>query len=1095
MDAFRIFVSSPGDAQFERMRVERVAERLSGELADTARFEVIRWERDFYAAHATFQEQIPESKDCDIVVAILRHRLGTELPADFPRMINGEPYPSGTAYEILTALEACRSTGLPDVYVFRYTEPPTVKLDDADTSARIAQQWERLKVFFTQWFLTPEGHFTAAFHTFGTTDQFEEQFERLLRAWVDRRIVKNRTVTWPIESKGSPFCGLAAFRAKHAPVFVGRGREIATAVDMLKDSAEHGLPFLLLVGGSGCGKSSLALAGLVPRLTAAGVVPAVDVWRRAVIRPSDSPVSPIDALAARLFGRPDAAAEDAAGDGVALPELALGDYPTPETLVPLLAHADDTSVRPILRALDHVAEAERRTGGYERPVRVALALAVDQLDELFGADVDPPTRQTFARLLLLLLRTGRVWIVATLRANLYEDFLKDPALLDLKSLGRTYDVAPPSATSLVEIVREPARAAGLAYEIDAVSGERLDERLLRDVERPDMLPLLQFTLDRLFRQRTAVDGETRLTFAAYAALGGIDGAIDGAGEEAIGGLGRPEMEALPRLMRQLVVVRTEDGGPVDHRGLSTHSVSPEVLDRDPPMRRLAHALVAARLLVLGESGAVRLVHQRVVESWRRVGDVVRSNSDFHRILGDVRAQLQRWIASGGDPSTLVPKGRPLTDANDLTNHFGSEIDSGITVFAQASRWRQLMWSSNRLFIVIFALMLVTYSIINAQFEKSAAILSGVFGITLVGVWPLTIGAINLNYARKFMRLRNIISIDEKLKVNKYHQSASKIRMMGSISNALHMMVFSICLVIILIVGTFDIIPDAEPGSLDQFLRIGFLMLLLLSWMLTLVALRIWLRRAISVMPSKTTWLRSVSSSGRYVPIIVLSALGVSSGFAASFCFPMTKWYDYAEAMQNPWFYGLGLIFASIVSYGELYWGKSRPYASIFVFFGAVVAWVASYSAANWSFKLIEQISNGSADEIPNTLPLSASVAGFIGGALGAHLLALAIPTLRRRKRWAVATAIGAVSGLLLYLDASVQNDTSLSILFIGWQTLFLMYLGYCLDRDLRSGNYGGAPLPRAGRGYAEIAEPAPLPKRPAAASSAALAPAAGGERA
>ena len=49
------------------------------------------------AAHATFQTQIPEAADSDVVIAIFRNRLGTELPPDFPRMPDGEHYPSGAA--------------------------------------------------------------------------------------------------------------------------------------------------------------------------------------------------------------------------------------------------------------------------------------------------------------------------------------------------------------------------------------------------------------------------------------------------------------------------------------------------------------------------------------------------------------------------------------------------------------------------------------------------------------------------------------------------------------------------------------------------------------------------------------------------------------------------------------------------------------------------------------------------------------------------------------------------------------------------------------------------------------------------------------
>jgi hypothetical protein len=61
MQTYRIFVSSPGDAQFERQRVDRVVARLNGELAGAARFVTVRWETEFYRADRTFQAQIATS--------------------------------------------------------------------------------------------------------------------------------------------------------------------------------------------------------------------------------------------------------------------------------------------------------------------------------------------------------------------------------------------------------------------------------------------------------------------------------------------------------------------------------------------------------------------------------------------------------------------------------------------------------------------------------------------------------------------------------------------------------------------------------------------------------------------------------------------------------------------------------------------------------------------------------------------------------------------------------------------------------------------------------------------------------------------------
>ena len=726
MKTVRVFVSSPGDTHFERMRVERVVERLNGEFQGIAKLEAIRWENAYYQARATFQQQIPEASACDIVIAILRHRLGTELPADFPTMPNGEPYPSGTAYEILTAIEASKEKSVPDVYVFRFTEPPTVKLDEEATNRMVTEQWERLKIFFKTWFQTSDGKFKLAFHNFQSTDLFEVEIEKLLRGWLEEKVLKGRSVLWPIDVKGSPFRGLAAFGAKHAPVFFGRSRDITKAVDALKDAGERGAPFLLIVGASGSGKSSLALAGLVPRLTAPGVVTSVDFWRVAVMRPGENPGGPVAALAARLFESETDLQEDDQGRPPALPEIADSDYATQAELATLLAHADELSVKPVIRALDKIGETEAKKSGFDRPVRADLLIVVDQLDELFSSQVSDAERARFAELLAELVATGRVWVITTLRADLYERFLKEPELLALKSKGVTYDLAPPGATEIDEIIRGPASAAGLVYETDVKTGESLDDRLIHDVDRPDMLPLLQFTLNFLFEQRVTEAGETKLTLKAYDALGGLAGAIDREGERAMEGLGKEEEERLPRLLRQLAASarQAESGGQAG--SLATISVPFKEAAHDAPAERLVCALVDARILLSsgGEQNAsIRLAHQRVLENWKRAKDIVAANAEFYRIRDDVEGLERRWEKSGKKRDLLIPKGVPLAEAESIAKRYPGELSPPTLGFIAASgkraRLRQRLVGAAAVVFAVLAVGATVAGIRAMQAERRA----------------------------------------------------------------------------------------------------------------------------------------------------------------------------------------------------------------------------------------------------------------------------------------------------------------------------------------------------------------------------------------
>jgi eukaryotic-like serine/threonine-protein kinase len=263
----RVFVSSPGDVASERGRVDAVVAKLNRDYDGLARFEPVLWEEHYYKADSTFQVQIPEAVACDIVVSIFWTRIGTELPADFPRMPDGRPYPSGTAYELLTALDASRQSGAPDIYVFRKTADAALPTTDAERRRQAQTQLDALEAFWSEWFKSESGQFKAAFHSFASTDEFELELEELLRQWLATKGVLGSRISWPKE-KGSPFRGLAPFEAEHAAVFFGRDRVVDEARRRLMAAAERGTPFLLIVGASGAGKSSLARAGLLPRLTA-----------------------------------------------------------------------------------------------------------------------------------------------------------------------------------------------------------------------------------------------------------------------------------------------------------------------------------------------------------------------------------------------------------------------------------------------------------------------------------------------------------------------------------------------------------------------------------------------------------------------------------------------------------------------------------------------------------------------------------------------------------------------------------------------------------------------------------------------------------
>src|SRR5919112_6401749 len=76
----RIFISSPGDVNEERLRAHLVIQKLARDYARFFQIEACLWEHEPMLASGHFQDVIEPPSACDVVVLIVYSRLGTPLP-------------------------------------------------------------------------------------------------------------------------------------------------------------------------------------------------------------------------------------------------------------------------------------------------------------------------------------------------------------------------------------------------------------------------------------------------------------------------------------------------------------------------------------------------------------------------------------------------------------------------------------------------------------------------------------------------------------------------------------------------------------------------------------------------------------------------------------------------------------------------------------------------------------------------------------------------------------------------------------------------------------------------------------------------------
>ena len=646
----RIFISSPGDVKVAREIAALTIERLAQDYARFFDIEPYLWEYEVMLASGHFQDSIEPPSAFEVVILILWSRLGTLLPEQTSvreyRGMDGRAPLTGTEWEFEEAFNAAKTTGVPDLLVYRSLQPAPFDMGDPGRFELQVQQFKALDGFWGRHFVN-QGMFTGAYTTFSSDSEFSAALENHLRKLIQRRIDREARAPGEHPTKvwaQAPFRGLEAYEFVHAPIFFGQDEALAKAMLQLIAGADAHSPFLLVLGASGSGKSSLVKAGILPKLFVPRRIPGVAFVRRVVFRPSDITDGEdiFDALARRLTTQ---VSED---EGVS--ELLVHG----QSAVSLAAHlrnAASEPAYPIGAALGQLTLKARQTGRMLEHESARLALVIDQLEELFANErISSADRRKFVALLAGLARSGLVWVIATMRRDFWHQAEEAPELLELsEELGRL-ELVPPTLSQFSQMIRRPAEAAGVGFEVHATTSVPLNEVIAEEVARePGALPLLSYLLDQLYRADVLEAGGSVCTYATYEKLGKLEGAIATQAEAVLQRCAPEDRQALGSVLFALVQSTTEgDVERVTARRVPLASFPPGT-----PQRRLVEALLDpdARLLVSDADKekipTVRVAHEALISRWAQARDFLQSNAEALKIRRRIEERYLLWNALDG----------------------------------------------------------------------------------------------------------------------------------------------------------------------------------------------------------------------------------------------------------------------------------------------------------------------------------------------------------------------------------------------------------------------------------------------------------------
>lgn len=422
---------------------------------------------------------------------------------------------------------------------------------------------------------------------------------------------------------GCPYRGLAPFKESDARIFYGRDEMVRQLTFRMSERVDGG-GFLVLIGASGSGKTSLLRAGLMPSLADRPGL---------IMRPGETPLRELAQHLASLAGISSITAYES------------------------LSHAPDQAPLLVGQAMRFAASS---TGAHATTndglvAERRLVIVVDQFEELFTRGAPAAEREDFVAALHAIASAqaseGALILIAV-RGDYLEHALMFPSVAASVEQG-IFPVTAMTHAQLGQVITGPAAEAGVIAESGLAEAVLADLRSeSSDSESGEILPLVSQAMAAAWEHR---EGD-RLTIRSYRRSGGAADAVNRGAQAAYATLTTSQRQAARLIFTRLT--RLNVNGRLERqrcRRSELHlaeATGTSAADIDAVIK----AFQERQLLVLDDDG-VEIIHDVLLGSWKQLNDWLRDDQADRAIYSQVESDARTWDASGREAAYLYQPGR------------------------------------------------------------------------------------------------------------------------------------------------------------------------------------------------------------------------------------------------------------------------------------------------------------------------------------------------------------------------------------------------------------------------------------------------------
>ncbi|MBY5282757.1 NACHT and WD repeat domain-containing protein, partial [Anabaena sp. PCC 7938] len=394
----------------------------------------------------------------------------------------------------------------------------------------------------------------------------------------------------------SPYKGLKKFESEDKDRFFGRDQFLTGLVNELEQTN-----FVLLLGASGSGKSSVIRAGLIPWLVERQGSQLMNL----VFTPDQDP---FESLYASL----------------------LGNYKQSEAKIARVVKED---------TLTQVVRSLKQQDSY-------WFILIDQFEELFTT-TEPSKRDVFIKSLVQLVKTldkvsdRSVKVVATMRADFLDRLSPYANLIKVTDQHRPI-IAEMQLDELRLAIEQPAAHHGVVFEAGLV------KQIIDDVQgQAGYLPLLQYTLNLLWEtevQSQSIEDRT-LNISNYRQLGGVRGALQLHIDQIYGALSEPEKLAAQRIFLKLVSIGEDEESGTEWKPVRRRANRPEFsdsLEQTVLMELINQNLLVSNRATDSPESTIEIAHEALLISWTTLNTWIKENRQAITLRNRLNDDVEQW---------------------------------------------------------------------------------------------------------------------------------------------------------------------------------------------------------------------------------------------------------------------------------------------------------------------------------------------------------------------------------------------------------------------------------------------------------------------